>query len=186
MDRSRFPFPDQIKDSSQPVAPYPHGQTIPVGIVSQTLAPSPTVRWILPARIRSRLHNDVVFVGENFVQLREFHYDGPLADVTARINLGSQILAAKVISADTEPIPFLEQVLDQQQETERYIIRGQAIDDSLPPQILVATVASGHIIFLYAKEFSVGDVRFVYGRRAFLPQAVTGRSFGRQVAVDPR
>src|SRR4051794_1964207 len=35
-----------------------------VGILSQSLHPSPTIRLILPARIRCKAQNDVIFVGE--------------------------------------------------------------------------------------------------------------------------
>ena len=161
-------------------------QKRPTGILSQTLAPSPTIRWILPARIRSPLHNDVVFVGETFLQLREFHYDGPLADVTAKYNVGSQILAADVLSADKEAIPVLEQVLEQKHETERFLINGKPVANDVPPQILVITIATGQVLFLYAKTPYQGDTHFFPAKLTMPREVASSQSFGRQVAVDPK
>ena len=158
----------------------------PMGILSQTLAPSPTVRWILPARIRSTLYNDVVFVGETFVQLREFQYDGPLAEVTAKYNVGSQILAANVLTAEKENISFMNQVLEQHTETEHFVVNGKPIEDNVPPQILVITIATGQVLFLYAKTLEQGDSRFLSAKLTLPREVVLNQSFGRQIAVDPR
>lgn len=35
----------------------------PCGLLSRTLVESPIVHWILPARLRSKNHNDIAFVG---------------------------------------------------------------------------------------------------------------------------
>jgi hypothetical protein len=157
-----------------------------IGILSQTLSPSPTVRWILPAKIRKKSKNDVVFVGENFVQLREFHENGMLADVTAKFNLGAQILAAKVISARSEVVAIIDQVLLQERDEMRYVINGHAIDDDQPPQILVTSLASSELVFLYAKQLSPGDVRFVHGKRILLSGVSQIERYGKHLAIDPQ
>ena len=155
------------------------------GILSQTLVPSPSVRWILPGRLRSPIHNDVVFVGDNFIQLREFHYNGPLADVTAKINVGYHILSAKILSADTVPVPFLEQVKEQNMEDERFVINGKPVGNDMPPQILLVTVSTGHLLFLYAKTVSPGDVRFQCGKFYISREQVVHTSRGGEIAVEP-
>ena len=170
--------------SSQTLVPAPMGCA--EGILSQTLIPSPSVRWILPGRLRSPNHNDVVFVGENFIQLREFHYNGPLADVTAKINVGYHILAAKILSADTVPVPFMEQVKEQNMEDERFVINGKPVDNDMPPQILLVTLSTGDLLFLYAKTYSPGDVRFQYGKMYVSREMLIYDSRGGQIAVEPR
>ncbi|KOS21443.1 hypothetical protein ESCO_005245 [Escovopsis weberi] len=48
------------KAASDPLAEPPI-----CGILSQTIAESPVVRWVLPVRLRSREHNDIAFIGDN-------------------------------------------------------------------------------------------------------------------------
>jgi hypothetical protein len=158
-----------------------------IGLLSQTLSPSPTVRWILPARIRSKSQNDVVFVGENFVQLREALPSGYLSDVTAKLALGAGILAAKVISAKLELVPIVEQILNQTREgeRERYTIKGREIDEETPPQIVLLTLATNDLVFLFAKDFAMGKTRFVYAKKPFLQNVSLAERFGAYIAVDP-
>ena len=50
--------------------PRPEQEPPPYGILTRTLIHSPVVKQIIPARIRSRDFNDVVFVGvRSFPQL---------------------------------------------------------------------------------------------------------------------
>jgi len=155
------------------------------GILSQTLCPSPTIRWILPAKVRRKSKNDVVFVGETFVQLREFLDTGFLADITAKFDLGAQILAAKVISAPTQIATFIDQVIGQERDELRYMIKGKPIGDTQPPQILVASLVTGDLVFLYAKQYTPSDVRFVYGKRTLLGGIPLPERYGKHIAVDP-
>ena len=156
------------------------------GLLSQTLSTSPTIRWILPAKVRSQIHNDVIFVGDNFIQLREFHDNCQLADVTAKLDLGSKVLDAKVISLESEIIPVDEQILLQRQDEEHFIIEGEPIEDTLPPQLLVVSLTTGYILYLYARQRFNGDVQFVYAKRMLLTDVPLPRRYGQQIAVDPK
>lgn len=159
----------------------------PIGLLSQTLSPSSTIRWILPARIRSKLQNDVVFVGENFVQIREALPNGYLSDVNAQLSLGAAILAAKVISAKLELVPIVEQILNQTREgeRERYTIRGSEIGEDTPPQIVLLTLATNDIVFLLAKDTAFGKTRFLYAKKHFLRNVSLSEKHGALIAVDP-
>ncbi len=161
-----------------------------LGIVSRTLNSSPTVKWILPARIRSPSKNDVAFVGDTSIQLREFITTGStyLTDATGKLDFQTQILAARVISAKLEPIPVLEATLNQSGDDERFTIHGQPVKEGQPPQILVLSTASCQLIFVYALEQRDGSTRFVYAKRALLgglPIRLAER-MGRNLAVDPQ
>jgi hypothetical protein len=158
-----------------------------IGLLSQTLSPSTTVRWILPARIRTKSQNDVVFVGENFVQLREALPSGRLTDVTAKFALGAAILAAKVISAKLELVSVVEQILNQTREDdqERYMIRGKEIDGETPPQLVLLTLATNELVFLFAEDLALGTTRFFYAKKHFLRNVSLAERFGSHIAVDP-
>jgi hypothetical protein len=158
-----------------------------LGILSRTITSSQAVRWILPARIRSPLKNDVVFVGETSIQLKEFITTGPthLADVTAKLELQTEILAANVISAKLEPIPVLEATINQSGDEERFAINGEPIQDDHPAQILVLSTASSHLIFVYAHEQLDGSCHFVYAKREVVGGHRPALKLGRSLAVDP-
>lgn len=152
----------------------------PVGLLSQTLYPSPTIKNILPARIRHIDRRDVVFVGQNFVQLREFLPSGQLMNVTGKHDLGGQILDAKIISSKFEPVSFVDQVM-KQEFTDYEIVNG---DQDLPPQILVVSTTSCDIIFLYARERAPGFVEFVSAKKKLLANVGLGERHGNLLAVD--
>lgn len=143
----------------------PHHYT---GILSKTFSTSSTVRWILPARIRSANKNDIVFVGETFVQLREFLANGQLADATAKLDLGTQILAALVVSAKLQIVEVMDEIIKQERDQEQYTLDGHPIEDSHPPQLLVLSTSSNELIYVYARENFSGDARFVFAKRSLL------------------
>jgi hypothetical protein len=159
----------------------PHHYT---GLLSRTFSPSSTIRWILPARIRSTTKNDIVFVGETFVQLREFLDSGQLADATAKLDFGTQILAAQVISAKLQIVPIIDAILKQERDQEQYSIHGQPIEDSHPPQLLVLSTSSNELIYVYAREDSSGDARFVFAKRSLLRGVNLPVRQCRHMAVD--
>ena len=152
----------------------------PAGLMSQSLHPSPTIRQILPARIRHIDRRDVVFVGQNFVQLREFLPSGHLTDVTGKYDLEGQILDAKVISSKFEPVSFVDQVF-KQEFTDYEIVNG---DPDLPPQILVVSTTSSEIVFLYARDCAPGVVEFVSAKRRLLADIGLQERYGNLLAVD--
>lgn len=158
-----------------------------MGILSQTLSPSQTTRWILPARIRCPSKNDLVFISDTSVQLREFVSNGQahLADVTAKLNLRTQILAAKVISTRLEPIPILEATLKQSLEEARFVFREKPVAENEPPQLLVLSTSASDILFVYAKDLEDGSVSFRYARRPLLGGIDLPSRFCSHMAVDP-
>lgn len=156
-----------------------------VGILSRTLNSSSSIRWILPARIRSPSRNDVVFVGNTFIQLHEFHDGGQLVDTTAKLDFGTTITDAKVISADLKTVPVIDAILKQERDLEQFSIRGQPVSDGQPPQLLVLVTRDNELIYIYAREDSVGDVRLVFAKRPYLRGADLPGSECRHIAVDP-
>lgn len=155
-----------------------------VGILSRTFSSSHIIRWILPGRIRSPQKNDVVFVGETFVQLREFLGNGQLADATAKLDFGTQILSAKIISAQIKIVPVVDALLSYGRDQEQYIIQGRPVHDDHPPQILVLSTFDNELIYLYAKDDSAGDTKFLFAKRPLYPGLVLPDRQCRHMAVD--
>jgi hypothetical protein len=164
------------------------GSTPELGVVSRTIASSSVVKWILPAKIRSSAKNDVVFVGETSIQLREFVTSSSmhLSEVTGRLDFQTSILDAKVLSAKLEAIPTLEAIQHQTGASERFTIDGQPIAEDHPPQILVLSTSSSHLVFVYARQGYDGDVRFVYAKRHIMGDYFPATRLCRHLAVDPQ
>ena len=156
-----------------------------VGILSRTLNSSSSVRWILPAKIRSTSKNDVVFVGHTFIQLHEFQDSGQLVDTTAKLDFGTTITDARVISADLKIFSVVDAILEQDRDLEQFSIRGQPVQNGQPPQLLVLTTKDNELIYIYAKENAVGDVQLVFAKRPFLRGVDLPSSECRYLAVDP-
>lgn len=155
-----------------------------VGVLSRTLNSSSSIRWILPARIRSPSKNDVVFVGSTFVQLHEFLDTGQLVNTTAKLDFGTQITDAKVISANLKLVPVVDAILKQERDQEHYTIRGRPVDPTQPPQILVLATVENELIYVYARGTIDADVRLVFAKRPLLRGAGLPRSQCRYLAVD--
>ena len=158
-----------------------------MGLLSQTLSCSSAVKWIIPARIRNASRNDVVFIGDTSIQLREFvtTSEAHLLDVTGKFTFRTPILAAKVITATAEPIDFPDQVVQQTVEEERYVVGGKPLPDDHPPQILVLSLASCELVLVYAQEHPDGTVAFQWARRPVMSGVDLPDKFGRHLAVDP-
>ncbi|KAL2441002.1 hypothetical protein ABEF95_010625 [Exophiala dermatitidis] len=155
-----------------------------LGVLSRTLNPSSSIRWILPARIRSPSRNDVVFVGSTFVQLHEFQDTGQLVNTTAKLDFGTQITDAKVISAELKMVPVVDAILKQERDQEQYTIRGSPVSRTQPPQMLVLATVDNELIYVYAREDLATDVKLVFAKRPYLRGAGLPRSQCRYLAVD--
>lgn len=157
------------------------------GILARTLSPSPCTRWILPAKIRSPAKNDIVFVGDSSVHLREFFVEGTphLAETLCSINFDTQILAADIISATSQIVDSDEQIINQTVEHVRFNINGRPVKDDEPAQILVLSTSKSELIFLYAREDTDGTVRFVHGVRPMFSGVGLQDQQGLHLAHDP-
>ncbi|EAW08328.1 protein thtA [Aspergillus clavatus NRRL 1] len=160
--------------------PDPFGTKPVIGLLSQTLVSSPIIQWVLPARLRSKYQNDVVFVGERHIQIKEALSGVHLEDVNSKSDFDAYIMAAKVINVSTE-LPWEAQMklaahnataptnLDPRQE--------------LPPQILVLSLASRELVFIY---YSTTSGQFIHHHRPLPNDVSTFERFGRNIAVEPR
>lgn len=118
------------------------------------------------------------------MQLREFLDSGQLADATAKLDFGTQILAAQVISAKLEVVPIIDLILKRERDQEQYSLDGEPIEESHPPQLLVLSTSSNELIYVYATENSSGDARFVFAKKSLLRGVNLPLRQCRHMAVD--
>ncbi|KAJ5758040.1 uncharacterized protein N7511_006734 [Penicillium nucicola] len=147
------------------------------GIHTQLIIPSPLINWILPARVRSKHHRDVVFVGERRIQVKEALPSGNLADVFEKNDLNGSPLGAKVINVDNQP-PWVNQAA----HTNSSIGTLQA--ESLAPQILFLALDSNELLFVYCD--AEGEDHFITHYRPLPRDVNAAEKYGRHIAVDPK
>ncbi|EED16726.1 conserved hypothetical protein [Talaromyces stipitatus ATCC 10500] len=154
-----------------------------IGLLSQTIVPSPIIKFALPARLRSRRHNDVVFVYERSLLVREIIMDTYLEDVKVNSDFDANVVAAKTVNIDEDSGVKSEIKLD----SEWGFLQENRQSDTLPGHILVLTLDSRELLFLYCHNTSPeNDMRFVHFRRALPSDVSISERFGRHLAVDPR
>lgn len=149
-----------------------------VGLLTQTVISSPVIQLILPARIRSKDHNDVVFVGERSILLREAHEGVYLEEVAIKSDFDATIVAAKTIKLSSES-SWVQQM--------RYNDTDMDEDQGLPVDLLVLTLDSKELVFLYYQQESVPEKgKFIQFRKPLPPDVSDLERFGRYLATDPR
>ncbi|KAL4779616.1 mono-functional DNA-alkylating methyl methanesulfonate N-term-domain-containing protein [Aspergillus varians] len=149
-----------------------------LGLLTHTLVSSPIIQWILPARLRSKSQNDVIFVGERTLQIKEAISGTHLEEVTSKSDFDAYIMAAKVINVSTE-LPW---------EAQMRLGSGDAdatlkLRRDLPPQVMVLSLASKELVFLYYSSIAS---QFIHYHRPLPSDVSTFERFGRNIAVEPR
>lgn len=150
-----------------------------VGLLSRTVLQSPVVNWIIPARVRNREKNDVVFIGEDFIQLKEILPNAHLEHVSTKADFGSRIRAARVFG---EPRKFIHPPMTEKAQLPQDIDWNEVV----PPQLLVLTLESQELLFLFARPRPDGSVEWKESCIPLSPDASLLEQPGKHLAVDPR
>lgn len=125
------------------------------GLLTKTVVHSPVVHWILPARIRSKDYNDVAFVGDDFVHIKQLTEHYHLDVVASDYAFDARIRAAKVFSIRREE-PNEDLFIKDE------FGRDDAADRDDPSQLLVLSLDSNELLFLYLESDGFGSYRFVH------------------------
>ncbi|KAL3478770.1 mono-functional DNA-alkylating methyl methanesulfonate N-term-domain-containing protein [Aspergillus californicus] len=149
-----------------------------IGLLTHTLVSSPIIQWILPARLRSKDQNDVVFVGERSLQIKEAVSGTHLEEVTSKSDFDAFIMAAKVINANTE-LPWESQMRLGSSSADT----NARLHKNLPSQMMVLSLASKELVFLYYSSIAG---HFIHYHRPLPSDVSTFERFGRNIAVEPR
>lgn len=152
--------------------------TCMTGLLTQPLIPSPVINWILPARLRNKDHNDVVFIGERRIQIKEALPSGHLQDVVEKSDLEGSLIGAKVINVSTQlhwgtGAPDLLAHSYNSYNTAH-----------LPPHILFLATDSNELLFMYYSD--MGDGPFVSYTRPLPRDVNIADKYGKHIAVDPK
>ncbi|KAM0708956.1 hypothetical protein Q7P35_002992 [Cladosporium inversicolor] len=151
------------------------------GVLTKTIVRTPVVNFILHARIRHLDLNDVVFVGEDFIHIKQVKHNGHLEHVATKNNFGSHILAANTFSLDHDPPSNGDEFIKQEPESSK---SGNA-KSKLPPQFVVLTLASEEMVFLYLKNQGDGSYEFAHQACPFPSYREPIHNVGPHLAVDP-
>ncbi|PVH99307.1 hypothetical protein DM02DRAFT_529340 [Periconia macrospinosa] len=166
------------------------GEPVPnLGILSRTVIATPLTKFILPASIRRKDLNDVLYVGEDFVQLKEICDYGHLRHVATKSDFKGKILAARVFGeprkvhvSTSEHNPLLKRATIHR--ARRSITSSE--ETVLPPDIAVLTLSSRTLMFLWVSQSHSGRVTF-HQKTLRLPggQSHLDRP-GHHLAIDPK
>jgi hypothetical protein len=159
-----------------------------VGVLSRTLVRSPAVQWIYPARIRHKDKNDTLFIGGDYVQIRQLLPHNQLYDIATKADFGSPIRAARVFGEERRPAAsVLKWVVKQEplDDNESMAIDGEPTH-TLPPQILALTLESQKLVFLFAIEGPLNKINFICRTRELPVLDSYPHLYGKHLAVDPK
>lgn len=148
-----------------------------LGILTRTLFRSPIVQFILPARIRHKDQNDVLFIGEDYVQIKSIHDYGHLHHVATKADFKGRIIAARIFGESRENIAEYNAPIKQENPT---------ANAPFPPQVLVLTLDTGALMFLWVRPEETGAVRFHQRTVPFLDAGSPLSLQGVHLAVDPK
>ncbi|KAL8761486.1 MAG: hypothetical protein Q9184_002396 [Pyrenodesmia sp. 2 TL-2023] len=170
------------------------------GLLTKTVVRSPVIKSIIPARVRHRSKNDVVFVYEDFIEIKEIvggerTEDDPLSDVSLdntviKRDFDSCILAARVFGLPRQPkVPRYpgrfwdeEYKAEASPETKPDPFR----EHEIPPQILVLTLASRILVFLFGYYDVHEEIHFLSSTKQLPAQIPLIEELGVHLAVDPK
>jgi hypothetical protein len=147
----------------------------PTGLLTQPLIPSPAINWILPARLRNTKRNDVVFIGERRIQIKEALPSGHLEDVVENTEFEGSPLGAKVINVNNH-LPWEVKLSEKDDHI-------HDVED-IPPQLLFMATDSHELLFMYYSELNHGH--FVSHGRPLPRDVNLSEKYGRHIAVDPQ
>lgn len=107
--RNRTQLEQKTGPASEPLKPPCRA------VLTQTLVHSPIFKSILPARIRHPDKNDVLFITNDAVQIREAHADYTLDIVTTKSDFDAPIRASKIFGLPREPTkPDLTNIIKEE------------------------------------------------------------------------
>ncbi|KAL8829096.1 MAG: hypothetical protein Q9170_006314 [Blastenia crenularia] len=170
------------------------------GLLTKTIMRSPIIQAIIPARIRHRTKNDVVFVYQDAVVIKEVLggeriEQDPFSDIfldnqTVKKDFDSPIQAARIIGLPREPklSRFPGRFWDGEYmphpplETKPEPFH----ENEIPPQILVLSLASCKLVFLFAYYDIHDAVHFVSDTWPLPGQIPLMEELGVHLAVDPK
>ena len=132
-------------------APSPLASARRLGLLTRNFFPSPEILHIFPVQIRGAAHNDIAFVGESHVEVKEISQStGRLQHIASQAHFDSRITAAAVLGRVTLADDTAGRAQEPAfQNSSRHIQTSQ--HSSWPPQALLLVLDAMEIVFLTMK-----------------------------------
>lgn len=172
--------PHQKKSSS---ALGPSQQPPILGILTQTVIRSPVIKFVIPARIRHEDKNDVVFIYDNFIEIKQIYPggDGSMQHIAVKTDFDSAIRSAKIFGLPRKYCIYSGNDKDDLDTT----IQPQ-VPPRIPPQILVMVLESSKLVFLFSFHHTPGHLRFVSYQWPLPPSQFNSEQLCEHITVDPK
>ena len=168
-----------------------------VGLLTRTLCPSPVIRQIIPARIRHKAKNDVIFVRDTSIEIMEYR-EGTLQHVMVKDDFGARIRSVGVIgfppgSTRGTKLNVMDTIIEQQR-AESEGADPMEVDPILhfleiPPQVLVMALEAGlehFLLFLIAQVEVPHRTEFTMCHVPLPASNQPTELLGKHIAVDPK
>ena len=189
------------KEQSQSSINIP--QTPSLGILTKTLVKSPVINRIIPARIRHKTKNDLLFVSANSVTIKEARGDYTLSEIATKNDFDSAIKSARILgerrkltnhdhgrSLLPKDGDLWDDMLinedDCYSDEEDRPHRPALIQRKLPPHILVLALESNRLVFLCAVSGRSEDPEILSSHKPLPAPTSPLQSLGEFIAVDPK
>ena len=189
------------KEQSQPSINIP--QTPSLGILTKTLVKSPVINRIIPARIRHKTKNDLLFVSANSVTIKEARGDYTLSQIATKNDFDSAITSARILGErrkltnhdhDRSLLPKDGDLWDEMltNEDDYYSDGGDRphrpalTQRKLPPHILVLALESNMLVFMCAVSGRSEDTEILSSHKPLPAPTSPLQSLGEFIAVDPK
>lgn len=163
-------------------------------LLTRTLVRSPVLKSIHPAMIRHHTKNDVVFVSEDTVQLKEAFPDYTMSTVLTESNFDSHIRIALVYNvANADQMAERSSGSDGVEvkiENEAASRAGQTpvkypASPYLPPQIMIVILESFKVMFVYTTSGLSKNPEFSFTQKPLPYFSRRTHQLGEHIAVDP-
>lgn len=162
-----------------------------MGILTQTLIQSPVIKWIIPARIRHESKNDVLFIHDTFIEIKEIEEgsrDGQMRTVAVKMDFDSSIQSARVFGLPrryTNPLPEGQDVIIKAEQMEGVELFTPP-QSELPPHILVLALESKKLVFLVSYHDKDDHICFISYERPLPVHQPGPDQPGEYVAITPK
>ena len=191
------------KEQSRPSINIP--QTPSLAILTKTLVKSPVINRIIPARVRHKTKNDLLFVSANSVTIKEARGDYTLREIATKNDFDSAIKSARIMGErrkltnqdhGSSLLPRDGDLWDDKlttcNEDDSYIDEEDRphcpapTQRKLPPHILVLALESNRLVFLCAVSGRSDDPELLSSQKPLPAPTSPLQSLGEFIAVDPK
>ena len=171
-----------------------------VGLLTRTLVRSSVIKWIIPAKIRHKTKNDVLFITADSVQIKEAYGDYALKSIAIKDDFDAPIRAVRILGDPREladPDQFAHQERERgasgdhweypHDEILRRLPHGIPVHPpDIPPHIAVVALESNKLVFFCAVSHTSDHPRFICCQKELPASPSPLEKLGEHVAVDPK